>query len=135
MAADDPRTWMWTEACALLDRAERLHRQFFEPNLSGPQTTAWSPPADIFETDSEIWIQVALPGVQPRHLTVYVEGSTLVLSGHRALPAAARGAAIHRLEIPHGRFERRIPLASARLQLTQNELVDGCLVLRLAKRG
>ena len=131
MAADDPRTWMWTEACALLDRAERLNRRFFEPG----ETSAWSPPVDIFETDTEVWILAALPGVEPRNLAVHVEGDTLVLSGHRPLPAAARRAAIHRLEIPHGRFERRIQLVSARLRLDHNELVDGCLVLRLTKRG
>jgi HSP20 family protein len=126
---------MWNEACALLDRAERLHRQFFEPVPAGQSAASWSPPVDVFETDAEVWIQVALPGVEARHLTVSVEGDTLVLSGHRPLPAAARGATIHRLEIPHGRFERRIRLASARLTLRHRELVDGCLVLSLAKRS
>ena len=77
---------MWTEACALLDRAERLNRRFFEPG----ETSAWSPPVDIFETDTEVWILAALPGVEPRNLAVHVEGDTLVLSGHRPLPAAAR---------------------------------------------
>jgi HSP20 family molecular chaperone IbpA len=37
-----------------------------------------------------------------------------------------------RLEIPYGRFERRITL-SARLRLAERELSNGCLVLTFAK--
>jgi len=133
MAAGDPRLWMWTEACALLERAERMHRQFFDPDMSGGQA-GWAPPVDIFETDSEVCILAALPGVDAAHLRIEIENDGIVLSGHRPLPEAARRAAIHRLEIPHGRFERRIRLATARLRLQHHELVDGCLTLRLRKR-
>ena len=31
MVAVDPRILMWTAACEMIDRAERLHRQFFQP--------------------------------------------------------------------------------------------------------
>ena len=51
--------WMWSEACDTLARAERLHRQFFQPRGSG----AWEPPVDILETEREVLIFVALPGV------------------------------------------------------------------------
>ena len=53
-----------------------------------------------------------------------------VVAGLRRLPAAARGAAIHRLEIPHGRFERRIRLPAARLELDRSELANGCLFVQ-----
>jgi HSP20 family protein len=132
MAADDPRSWMWSEACALLDRAERLNRRFFEPDLGG--TAGWSPPVDVYETGREVWIMAAVPGVPAEALTITIEGDTLVLSGQRPLPAMARGASIHRLEIPHGRFERRLRLVSSGLELRHRELVDGCLVIGLAKR-
>jgi HSP20 family molecular chaperone IbpA len=36
------------------------------------------------------------------------------------------------LEIPYGRFERRITL-SPRLRLSERELANGCLVLTFAK--
>jgi HSP20 family protein len=41
------------------------------------------------------------------------------------------GAAIHRLEIPYGRFERRIPLPPGNYRLHEQFLEDGCLVLVL----
>lgn len=132
-SSDDPRNWMWAEACALLERAERLHRQFFEPRLSAAGGTGWEPPVDIFETERELWVVTALPGVAPEDLEVYVEANTLVITGRRRLPAAMRGAILHRLEIPHGRFERRIGLPAARLQLGRRELTHGCLILVLLK--
>ena len=47
----DPRNLMWAEACALLDRAEQLHRQFFEPSREGGRHARWEPPIDVFETE------------------------------------------------------------------------------------
>jgi hypothetical protein len=45
------------------------------------------------------------------------------------------GAAVQRLEIPHGRFERRIRLPAARWQLSPPTLVNGCLLLSLTKQA
>jgi HSP20 family protein len=123
---------MWAEACELIEQAERLRRQFFHLSLA-PEAN-WEPPIDIFEAQGEVWVIAALPGVEPRDLEVYLDGEVLTVAGQRRLPAAARDAAIHRLEIPHGRFERRIRLSSPPLQLRRRELVNGCLVLTLAKQ-
>ena len=49
------------------------------------------------------------------------------------LHGAARTAAVHRLEIPYGRFERNIRLPAQLLTLDRSELVNGCLVIRLGK--
>ena len=67
MRAGDPGTWMWAEACALIDRAERLQRQFFQPGLSAAPAS-WEPPIDILETERELSIIAALPGVEPHDL-------------------------------------------------------------------
>jgi HSP20 family protein len=133
MAADDPRSWMWTEACALIDRAERLHRQFFQPGFSALQIIGWEPPVDVFETERELWIICALPGVEHQDLELSIEANTLRVAGLRRLPVAARSATIHRLEIPYGRFERRVPLPDG-LDLGRSELEDGCLYVSLTKR-
>lgn len=127
----DPRNVMWAEACALLDRAEQLRRQFFEP--SG--TARWEPPIDVFETDRQLWIIVALPGVAPEAVRVQIEGGTLLIAGSRTLPSRGENANIVRLEIPYGSFERRIALQFNRLRLAERELLHGCLVLTFAKLG
>jgi HSP20 family molecular chaperone IbpA len=125
----DPKNQMWAEACALLKQAEHLHRQFFEPSREGAR---WEPPVDVFETEAELWIIAALPGVAPDAVRVEIEGPTLVIAGTRPLPSKGRNANIVRLEIPYGRFERRITL-SPRLRLAERDLCNGCLVLTFAK--
>jgi HSP20 family protein len=133
MMGADPRTWMWTEACAMIERAERLQRQFFRPSVSSMSSASWEPPIDIFESDDEIRIFVALPGVEPQDIKVYLDSGELVITGLRELPAVTRAAAIHRMEIPYGRFERRIPLPAA-VDIERSDLVRGCLSLSLTKQ-
>lgn len=128
----DPQNLMWADACALLERAERLHRQFFEPARTA-RGARWEPPVDVFETDQELIVMVALPGVAPEQIEIHIQDDVLVIAGERALPAAARHARIHRLEAPYGRFERRLALTSGRLRLSRHENVHGCLALTFAK--
>jgi HSP20 family protein len=130
----DPRVWMWNEALALIARAEQLHRRFFEPGIP-MQVANWEPPVDMFETDQGLWILAALPGVEQSDLDVSIDANALRVSGQRRLPSVVRTASIHRLEIPYGRFERRIKLPSAHFVLGRSELVNGCLVVGLVKRN
>jgi HSP20 family protein len=133
MMGADPRTWMWTEACAMIERAERLQRQFFRPSVSSLSSASWEPPVDIFESDGEIRIIVALPGVEPQDMKVYLDSGELVITGLRELPAVTSAAAIHRMEIPYGRFERRISLPAG-VDIERSDLVRGCLSLSLTKQ-
>jgi HSP20 family molecular chaperone IbpA len=130
-----PRDWMWSEACEMLARAERLHREFFRPARGVTMTPAWEPPVDILETDSEVLVLVALPGVSPDRVEAAIEdGGILAIAGVRALPAQFRSATIHRLELPQGRFERRVRLPAGRYSDVRRATADGCLVITLQKR-
>jgi HSP20 family protein len=133
MRSRDPGAWMWAEACEMLDRAERLHRQFFVPQRSRGRQPSWQPPVDLLETEMELWIWVALPGVVKEQLEVLVEAGVLIVTGERPMPGSAKGTRIHRLEIPYGRFERRIELPPGRFDVVQRDLIDGCLILGLRK--
>ena len=84
-------TWMWAEACEILDRADRLHRQFFRPVVMNVKRPTWEPPVDIYETRYEFKIMIALPGVTPEHLNVILEGDTLIIAGQRMYWTASRG--------------------------------------------
>ena len=111
MSTKDPVNWMLSEAIDSLARAERLRQQFFSlQSRAGCREPSWEPPIDVLETDREILIFVALPGVDPDQVEAVIENGTLVVSGRRVLPAELRNARIHRLELPQGRFERRIAL-------------------------
>lgn len=125
-------TWMWAEACEILNRADRLHRQFFRPSVMNAKRPAWEPPIDVYETNCGFKIMIALPGVAPEHLNVILEGDHLLVGGKRHLPDSSQ-AQIRRLEIPYGRFERRIELPEGRFEIGTSEFVNGCLLISLRK--
>ena len=134
MAAIDPRALMWSRACELIDRAERLHRQFFQPVAAPIRDVSWEPPVDIAETESEILITIALPGVDRNALRLTVDTGRVLVVGFRRPSAIPRGSRVHRLEIPYGKFERQITFPATRLHLGQSEFTDGCLILKFSKQ-
>jgi HSP20 family molecular chaperone IbpA len=124
---------MLSEAIEQLARAERMHRQFFSLKATAePRVSSWEPPIDVLETDDELLIFVALPGVDPDAVEAVIADGVLVISGQRTLPRELRDARILRLELPQGRFERRIALPTGRYAVSRFA-VNGCIVLRLAK--
>jgi HSP20 family molecular chaperone IbpA len=133
MPSKDPMNWMLAEAVDSVARAERLRQQFFSlrPSAGSPETS-WEPPIDVLETEREILILVALPGVDPNQVEAAIDSGTLIISGRRVLPVELRNARIHRLELPQGRFERRIVLPTGRYAVSRFA-VNGCIVLRLSK--
>lgn len=126
---------MWSEACAMLLRAERLHRQVFRPTKPAELGPAWEPPVDILETDQEVLVFVGLPGVDADQVETIIDDGDLLVAGTRQLPSVLRTAAIHRLELPQGRFERRIRLPAGRYQRVRRAIVDGCVLVTLEKMG
>ncbi|MHB1207478.1 MAG: Hsp20/alpha crystallin family protein [Rhodospirillaceae bacterium] len=132
MARQDPSRWMWAEACDALDRIERLHRRFFAVGYSAQQPV-WEPPADVFDTGDAIVVEVALPGVNPDRIELSLADGALIVAGERALRGVVRTARIRTLEIPFGRFERRIALPEGRYVLDQRDDADGCVIVRLRR--
>lgn len=131
----DTTLWMWAEACERLARAERPHHPLFEPQReAASRLPVWQPPVDVLETEAEVLVIVALPGVPPGTVEAAIVDNALVVSGLRVLPPELRSAAIHRLELPQGRFERRIPLPPGRYSAAvRHSLLDGCFTIRLDK--
>jgi HSP20 family protein len=128
-----PKDWMWSQACEMIEQAERMQRQFFRLAASERAPVTWEPPVDVFEDEAEIVIVVALPGVSAERVEVASESGELVVRAERRLPYATSRCAVRRLEIPYGYFERRIRLPDARLESGTRELADGCLIIRLHK--
>ena len=119
---------MWADACAAMERAERLRRQFFHHGRPH-----WEAPIDVFETDDALIILVALPGVELDSIKVTLNAGTLVVRGERPTPQELQNARILRMEIPYGRFERRIDLPPVPFEISARHLANGCLMLRLQK--
>lgn len=134
MTRRERQAWMWAEACELVSQAERLHQQFFRPGHQG----TWEPPIDLIENGPYLQVMVALPGVAPEQVTLYLDGNGLFIEAIRPrnldLPNLnLGGATIHRLEIPYGRFTRRVKLPPGTYELKEKFFRDGCLSLQLIK--
>lgn len=135
MTTRHPRSWMWAQALQMLDEADRLQRRFFTE--VGPREHAaptWEPPVDVFTADDEVWLFFAVPGVAAEQVQVLLDpAGALVVQGERQLPVVARSGSIRRLEIPHGRFARRVPLPAGRFELFAQQFDRGCLVIGLRR--
>jgi HSP20 family molecular chaperone IbpA len=130
--ANDPQDWMWSEALSMLARAERMHQQMFTP-VGHRAQVSWEPPVDVLETDREVLVLAALPGVDVAKVEAVIDGRTLVIAGQRVLPPELRTATIHRLELPQGRFERRVALPPGLYESVRRAEAHGCLVISLIK--
>lgn len=121
--------WMFSEALDALARAERLRRQMYRLERAG----CWEPPIDMIETERELLVIIALPGVDPEQVQAAIEPNGLTVSGRRVLPPELRIGIIHRLELPQGRFERTIPLPAGRYHSVKRSAANGCVVVSLQK--
>jgi HSP20 family molecular chaperone IbpA len=124
--------WMWSEAVEILARAERMHRELFRPAAGRPVPT-WEPPVDVLETENEVLVLVALPGVDLEKVETMIEGACLVVAGSRMLPPELATAVIHRLELPQGRFERRVRLPGGHYGAVRRAAAQGCVLITLQK--
>lgn len=129
MKSRDFSSWIWGDALALLQHAERLQRQVLR---SAQANHSWEPPVDIVESAGALQIIVALPGVAADDVVVRFDPEGITVSGLRPVPAAY-DSRIHQLEIPYGQFQRRIRLPLHALEPTTPRLADGCLLLTLNK--
>ena len=129
MTYRDPR-WVWAEALELLREAGQIQRRFFQ--LGASEAPAWEPAVDLYETEEGLTLEVALPGVAADAIEIVLESGSVLVRGERAFPLEEL-AMIYRLEIPYGRFERRIPLPPGQYRLADRKLENGCLRLALRR--
>ncbi len=131
MNATRRRSWMWAEACARLDEAERRHRRFYELLAAPAAAPVWEPPANILSSGREIEVTVALPGARAEDVVAQITPSGLLVETTVSPPAFGAGAEVVRLEIPYGRMRRRIDLPRGSYALLELRLDRGYLFLRL----
>ena len=118
---------MWWDAADALAHAGRRGEAFWLTSGCG-----WEPPIDVLETAAGLLVIVALPGVRRGDMEIVVGKGEILVGGTRRWPTTG-SVRVHRVELPHGRFERRVPLPHGRFQIADQEHVDGCLMLTLRR--
>lgn len=93
----------------------------------------WSPPTDVFETESEVRVTIAVPGIRIEDIVVQFERETLTVRGVRREPCSERRR-YYTMEIPVGPFGRRVrilrPIEEEEIAVTYS---DGLLRISLPK--
>ncbi len=117
----------------MLSRAERMQRELFQPRPPQARAPCWEPPVDVLETEREVIVLTALPGVDPANVTAVIEDGTLFIRGERTLPPQLGDAVVHRLELPQGCFIRRVQLPAGSYDDVRRISANGCLVITLHK--
>lgn len=113
---------------------EEIDRAFGRMGASGSGRTdrGWLPPADIFETDDDVVIELDVPGCHFENLSVEAVGGQLVISGERQPTDGATRR--YRAERWNGRFVRSFTLQpTVRTDDIRAEYTDGVLTVRLKK--
>ena len=114
-----------------------LDEIFGGPGLEWPQTepdAEWRPDLDVFERADGILLCFGVPGLGEDDIELLLAGDALIVRGNRDLQALA-GAKPRSLELPRGRFERRVRLpSSVTTEGMQTQLTRGLLLVHLPRR-
>ena len=100
---------MPTSSCGLsrLPALGRMPRLFDE---EGSTRLAWSPMADISETEKEYLVKTELPGIKREDVKVSLEAGVLTIEGERKQERDVKGEKTHRIERYYGKFCRSFTL-------------------------
>ena len=94
-----------------------------------------TPPLDVIETERELILELALPGIDRNDVRIEIQGDALHVSGMRSpeRPAEREGRIYHHAEIPRGVFHRLVPLPYA-VGEPRIEAELGLIRIRLPRR-
>ncbi len=104
-------------------------------SLRRPET-GFSPPVDVYETETEVVVRMEIAGIDPTTIDIMIvrDKQLLVIRGRRTDPAAGEPRKYHNMEIECGRFSRQIRLPRAVTQDgTSAHYEDGFLVVTLPR--
>jgi HSP20 family protein len=98
------------------------------------ESQAWTPVANISETETEYLIKAELPEVAKEDVKVTVDENVITISGERRKEAEHKDEKVHRVESFYGRFNRSFRLPEdADITAIQAESRNGVLKVRVPK--
>ncbi len=117
------------------DDVSALVDDIFEAEFTSFADTFYEPLIDVFETEEKIFIITEIPGVKKEDLSIAIGPTMVLIQGIKSRPELMQqGASFHNLEIPYGRFKKRVYLPSRiKTKSVTVSLKDGVLSMILDK--
>ena len=126
----------WEPAREMMTLREAMDR-LFDDAFTRPLSLrdAWSVPAiDMYQTDDEIVVKAALPGIKPDEVQINVTGEVLTLKGETKQENETKEKAYHIREQRWGTFERSIVLPTEVVaDKAKADFENGVLTITLPK--
>lgn len=125
----------WQELEKLQQEANELFSNFFN-RFSSTKEIAFTPQIDMYETEEEVILDVALPGTLQEDIDISLEEENILyIRGERSNPHEAIVTRCHLQELCYGYFERRVQLpARCSNENIKAEYSEGILNIRISKR-
>jgi len=103
------RTSVSTPVFGLRREIDRLFEDTFG---RGDGMNSWTPAVDVRETESELTLEVELPGIQPEDVDITAENGVLTLRGEKRSERKEgdEGSRYHMVERSYGSFVRSFQL-------------------------
>ena len=125
------------EMVSLRDAMNRLFEEsFLRPGLVGSQDTGLYAPLDVYETDNQVVLKAAVPGLKPEDLDVTITGDVLTIKGEfKSEEKSEKKRSYIRQERRYGAFTRQLTLPTA---VDSNNITatfeNGILTLEMPKK-
>jgi HSP20 family protein len=126
----------WEPAREMMTLREAMDR-LFDDAFTSPLSLrdGWSAPAiDMYQTDDEVVVRAALPGIKPDDVQINITGDVLHIKGEMKHEEEKKEKAWHMREQRWGAFERSVALpADVVVDKARAEFENGVLSVTLPK--
>ena len=126
----------WEPAREMMTLREAMDR-LFDDAFTHPLSLrdGWSVPAiDMFQTENEIVVKVALPGIKPEDVQINITGDVLHIKGEMRYKDEKKEKSWHIREQRMGAFERAVALPTEVVtDQAKAEFENGVLAITLPK--
>ena len=126
----------WEPAREMMTLREAMDR-LFDDAFTRPLSLrdGWTSPAiDMYQTDDEVVVRVALPGIKPADVQINITGDVLYIKGETKHDEEKREKAWHIREQRMGAFERAVALPTDVVaDQAKAEFENGVLTITLPK--
>lgn len=120
----------------LKNEMDRIFESFFGERLpSFREEFSLTPAIEVSETDSEIIVKAAIPGVDKKDLSISILDNNLIIKGEVKKEKEEKKKNYYKQEIAYGSFSRTIPLPAAEVKVDEIKanMKNGVVTINIPK--